>query len=125
MNKNFAAPYKYSVLLLEAGGEEPFAVTDETGIHSFFMGSALDWNYTTEPEPQNCGGLGCSYPRGKVLGGSTVINSMLYVRGNPRDYDAWRDAGNQGWGWRDVLPFFKRFEDNRNYLVSYNKVSRN
>lgn len=110
------------MLLLEAGGEEPFPLTDEPGIHDHLIGTALDWNFTTVPEPQNCGGKGCIYPRGKGLGGSTAINSMMYVRGNPRDFDAWRDAGNEGWGWSDVLPYFKRSEDNRDPLFSFNKV---
>ncbi|XP_034256246.1 glucose dehydrogenase [FAD, quinone]-like [Thrips palmi] len=120
-NRLSAAPHRYSVLLLEAGGEEPFSLTDEPGIHDHLLGTAMDWNFTTVPEPHNCGGKGCVYPRGKSLGGSTAINSMMYVRGNTRDFDAWRQAGNDGWGWSDVLPYFKRFEDNREMLLSFNK----
>ncbi|KAJ1522146.1 hypothetical protein ONE63_002457 [Megalurothrips usitatus] len=124
-NRLTAPPHDFSVLLLEAGGEEPFPLTDEAGFHDALVGSALDWNYTAAPEPQNCGGRGCRIPRGKSLGGSTAINSMMYVRGNPRDYDGWRDAGNVGWGYKDVLPFFKKLEDNRDDLISFDKEYHN
>ena len=98
------------VLLLEAGG----------GDRSIFirMPSALsipmnmpryNWFYETEPEP-HLGDRRLHTPRGKVLGGSSSINGLVYIRGNPRDFEGWRDAGARGWGWADVLPYFRRAE---------------
>lgn len=63
----------------------------------------------------------CNWPRGKVLGGTSVLNYMLYVRGNKRDYNSWADAGNTGWSYDDVLPYFIKSEDNRNPYVAANK----
>ncbi|VEN52741.1 unnamed protein product [Callosobruchus maculatus] len=83
---------------------------------SFHGDPNMDWNYKTEPEPVACQGFPekrCTWPRGKVLGGCSVINGMMYTRGTPRDYDNWEAAGNPGWGYKDVLPVFKRFEDNK------------
>jgi len=71
----------------------------------------LDWDYATEPEP-GCDGRPLYVPRGKSVGGSSSMNAMLYVRGRPLDYDLWEQAGAQGWGWKDVLPYFLRSEDN-------------
>ncbi|MCA8967445.1 MAG: GMC family oxidoreductase N-terminal domain-containing protein, partial [Planctomycetes bacterium] len=71
---------------------------------------ATDWCYVTEPDP-GLGGRALQWPRGRVLGGSSSINGLLYVRGQPRDYDHWRQMGNAGWAWDDVLPYFKRAED--------------
>lgn len=82
-----------------------------------FIGSEVDWKYNTEPEPMAClssEGRRCYWPRGKVLGGTSVINGMMYIRGNPEDYDKWEAMGNPGWGYRDVLPFFFKSEDNHN-----------
>ena len=70
---------------------------------------ATDWCFRTEPDP-GLNGRSIPWPRGKVLGGSSSINGLLYVRGQPRDYDGWRQLGNEGWAWDDVLPLFKRAE---------------
>jgi choline dehydrogenase-like flavoprotein len=82
----------WKVLLLEAGGEEPY----EADIPAFGQNlklSALDWQYWTEPENTSCGGAPCQWPRGKVLGGGSSINDMIYNRGNRLDYDHWSDLG--------------------------------
>ncbi|XP_012266950.1 glucose dehydrogenase [FAD, quinone] isoform X2 [Athalia rosae] len=104
----------FSVLLLEAGMDEPTG----TQIPSFFfnfLGSDIDWQYTTEPEDEAClnkEGKKCYWPRGKVLGGTSVMNGMMYMRGSRKDYDDWAKLGNPGWSYEDVLPFFMRSEDN-------------
>ena len=71
----------------------------------------MNWAFQTTPQPGLNGRRGYQ-PRGKVLGGSSSINAMIYLRGQPQDYDGWAAAGNPGWGWDDVLPYFKRAEHN-------------
>lgn len=80
-----------------------------------FIGSDIDWKYNTEPEQKACLSSPeqrCYWPRGKVLGGTSVINGMMYIRGNKEDYDDWEAMGNPGWGYNDVLPYFLKSEDN-------------
>src|SRR6185437_1301632 len=72
-----------------------------------------DWAYYTEPEAQ-LDNRSLYWPRGKVLGGSSSINAMIYIRGHQHDYDRWRDLGNAGWGYSDVLPYFKKSENQEN-----------
>jgi choline dehydrogenase len=100
------------VLLLEAGeADRNIWIHVPSGLIKTVGNPRLDWCMKTEPVP----GLNyrrAPYPRGKVLGGSGAMNGMIYIRGNPRDYDRWRDLGNEGWGWRDVLPYFRRSEAN-------------
>ena len=105
---------KARVLLLEAGGSDNrFWVHVPVG-YLYAMGNpALDWCLKTEAEP-GLNGRALNYPRGKVLGGCSSINGMIYMRGQARDYDGWRQMGNPGWSWEDVLPYFKRSE--RHYL---------
>jgi choline dehydrogenase len=98
------------VLLLEAGPDDRrFWLQVPVGYGKTFYDPRVNWMFTTEPVP-SAGGRTSYWPRGKVLGGSSSINAMVYVRGQPEDYDDWRDAGNPGWGWDDVLPLYKRME---------------
>ncbi|XP_023244599.1 glucose dehydrogenase [FAD, quinone]-like isoform X1 [Centruroides sculpturatus] len=102
------------VLLLEAGSNENL-ITDIPFIAVGLQLSPVDWGYMTEPQKYSCFGLEgrrSKWPRGKVLGGCSVLNYMLYVRGNRRDYDNWARKGAYGWGWRDVFPYFLKSEDN-------------
>jgi choline dehydrogenase len=99
------------VLLLEAGGSDRrFWIRLPLGYARTFRDPAVNWMYQTQPQPELAGRTSY-WPRGKVLGGSSSINAMAYVRGLAQDYDAWERQGNPGWGWTDVLPFFKRSED--------------
>ncbi|WP_250455421.1 GMC family oxidoreductase N-terminal domain-containing protein [Caballeronia sp. ATUFL_M2_KS44] len=101
---------QHSVLLLEAGGEDAsFWFKIPVGFTKTYYNPEYNWMYYSEPEPQlNGRSLYC--PRGKVQGGSGSINAMIYVRGQPHDFDDWARAGNRGWGFRDVLPYFRRLE---------------
>ncbi|PSN57084.1 hypothetical protein C0J52_01330 [Blattella germanica] len=74
--------------------------------------SGIDWNLRTQPEVRACGGQGCDWPRGRVLGGSSVLNGMLYVRGHRQDYDHWAAVGNTGWSYNETLPYFIKSENN-------------
>lgn len=108
-----------SVLLLEAGGRD-----NQLWIHIpvgylFCIGNPrTDWCYKTEPEP-GLNGRSLGYPRGKVLGGSSSINGMIYMRGQASDYDAWAAAGNAGWAWKDVLPLFIKSENHHAGTSAY------
>jgi choline dehydrogenase-like flavoprotein len=99
------------VLLLEAGGRDNYIwIRVPLGYFRCMGNPRTDWCLKTEPE-FHVGNKRINYPRGKVLGGCSSINGMLYVRGQSQDYDSWRQAGNAGWGWQDVLPHFMRCED--------------
>ncbi|HEX4266710.1 MAG TPA: GMC family oxidoreductase N-terminal domain-containing protein, partial [Steroidobacteraceae bacterium] len=101
----------HRVLLLEAGGSDASPwIRVPIGYARTFTDPRYNWMYTTEPEPE-LDHRSAFWPRGKVLGGSSSINAMVFVRGQPADYDDWRDAGNPGWGWQDVLPYFRKLED--------------
>ncbi|MBI4780805.1 MAG: GMC family oxidoreductase N-terminal domain-containing protein [Oscillatoriophycideae cyanobacterium NC_groundwater_1537_Pr4_S-0.65um_50_18] len=118
-----------TVLLLEAGNSD---TKPEIYIPSEFMsllGSDVDWAYFSEPEPYlndrgapPLAGRKMFCPRGKVLGGSSSINFMMYVRGNPRDYDHWYSLGNPGWSYQDVLPYFKKSEHQQRGASKYHGV---
>jgi len=106
-----SADARNSVLLLEAGGQDDYLWIRIPIGYLYCIGNPrTDWCFSTEPEPF-LNQRQISYPRGRVLGGSSSINGMIYMRGQAADYDAWRQAGNTGWGWDDVLPFFKKSED--------------
>jgi glycine/D-amino acid oxidase-like deaminating enzyme len=106
-----SADHNRSVLLLEAGGKDNYAWIHIPVGYLYCIGNPrTDWCFTTEAEP-GLNGRSLGYPRGKVLGGCSSINGMIYMRGQARDYDLWRQAGCDGWGWDDVLPLFKKSED--------------
>jgi choline dehydrogenase len=98
------------VLLLEAGGRDTKPEIHDSSAFVSLWGSEVDWKYQTEPEPQ-LKNRQIAWTRGKVLGGSSSINALIYVRGNKRDYDLWAKLGNEGWGYNDVLPYFKKSEN--------------
>jgi choline dehydrogenase-like flavoprotein len=101
----------YRVLLLEAGGRDNYHwVHIPMGYLYCINNPRTDWMYRTEADP-GLNGRALIYPRGKVLGGCSSINGMLYLRGQAADYDGWRQRGLAGWGWDDVLPYFKKSED--------------
>ncbi len=99
------------VLLLEAGGKDRSPNIKIPAAFANQFHTKLDWDFATEPEP-HVDGRSLYIPRGKALGGSSSMNAMLYVRGRPLDYDGWEAQGAPGWGYRDVLPYFIRSEDN-------------
>jgi len=106
-----SADSRNKVLLLEAGGKDDYLWIHVPVGYLYCMGNPrTDWCFTTEPEA-NVGNKRMNYPRGKVIGGSSSINGMIYMRGQAADYDRWRQAGNVGWGWEDVLPYFLKCED--------------
>ncbi len=100
-----------SVIVIEHGGSDAGPFIQMPGALSYPMNMATyDWGFQTEPEP-HLGGRRLATPRGKVIGGSSSINGMVYVRGHARDFDTWADLGAQGWSYADVLPYFKRMEN--------------
>src|SRR4030088_848101 len=110
---------KHSVLLLEAGPKDTnLWIHVPLGYGKLFKAKTVNWMYQTEPEP-GLGGRSIFQPRGKVLGGSSSINGLLYVRGQHEDYDRWRQRGNSGWGYDDVLPYFKKAEDQQRRADDY------
>ena len=99
-----------TVAVIEAGGRawNPW-IHIPVGYFKTMHNPAIDWRYRTAPEP-GLNGRSIEWPRGKVLGGSSALNGLLYIRGQAEDFDHWRQLGNTGWGWDDVLPFFKLSE---------------
>src|SRR5271169_2753267 len=98
------------VVLIEAGGRDwsPY-IHVPAGFMKMLDHPTLTWGYHAEPDPGTAG-RAILYPRGRVLGGSSSINGLIYVRGQPEDFDHWSQLGNRGWGWDDVLPTFKQAE---------------
>ena len=116
-----SADGKHSVLLLEAGPKDTnLWIHVPLGYGKLFKEKTVNWMYQTEPEP-GLDGRTVFQPRGKVLGGSSSINGLLYVRGQHEDYDRWRQRGNAGWGYDDVLPYFKKAE---NQAARRRRISR-
>jgi len=109
-NRLSASP-KTKVLILEAGGRDDWIWFHIPVGYLYAIGNPrADWLFKTEPQA-GLGGRELPYPRGKVLGGSSAINAMIYMRGQAADYDGWRQRGLTGWGWDDVLPYFLKHED--------------
>jgi len=107
------------VLLLEAGGSDSSPwIHIPVGYFKTMHNPATDWRYRTEPDP-GLNGRSLEWPRGKVLGGSSSINGLLYVRGQAADYDHWRQLGNPGWSYADVLPYFMKAEDQERGADAY------
>jgi len=105
-----SADGKNSVLVIEAGGSDRrFWIQTPIGYGRTFYDPTVNWMYMTEADP-GINNRQSYWPRGKILGGSSSINAMVYIRGQAADYDDWRELGNDGWGWEDVLPYFKKSE---------------
>jgi choline dehydrogenase len=105
---------RFKVLLLEAGGKDrdPW-IHVPAGFARLFMDKRVTWGDMSAPEPE-LGGRSIYYPYGKVLGGSSSVNGMVYIRGHREDFDHWEDLGNRGWSYRDVLPYFRKAESHQN-----------
>src|SRR5579862_9395452 len=98
------------VLLVEAGpADRSWRIAMPSAVGSLLSSDRFNWNYVSDPEP-GLDGRRLTHPRGRVLGGSSSINGMVYIRGHARDYDGWAAAGAPGWSYADVLPYFKRAE---------------
>ena len=102
---------KHTVLCLEAGtqGSDYFWSRIPIGMAKLIDRPAVNWCYASEPD-EGSGGRAIPVPRGKMLGGSSSINGMVFVRGQPQDYDHWAQLGNRGWSYSDVLPIFRKME---------------
>jgi choline dehydrogenase len=110
---------RYKVLLLEAGGEDnKFWIHVPMGYAKTFVDPKVNWKFESEPEEQ-LNNRTMYQPRGKVLGGTSSINGMIYMRGNAADYDQWRQLGNEGWDYESVLPYFRKAEDNERGASEY------
>ncbi|XP_060806690.1 glucose dehydrogenase [FAD, quinone] [Amyelois transitella] len=106
---------QWKVLLIEAGGDEPTPSSVPAWVTAYWGREDTDWMYFTEPQEKACldNEGKCAWPRGKMLGGCSVINGMMYQRGHSADYDGWAVDGATGWSWFDVLPYFLKSEDNK------------
>ncbi len=109
---------KTTVLLLEAGGSDRSQEIQIPAAFGKLFKSRYDWAYYTEPQPQ-VNNRRIYWPRGKVLGGSSSMNAMVYIRGHPNDYDQWRKLGNEGWSFFEVLPYFKKAENQERGASQY------
>ena len=112
-----------SVLLLEAGGSDRHPYIRAPAGFAKLTGTSHTWGYSTAPQ-REIDGRAMWYPQGRVLGGGSSINAMIYARGNAKDYDAWAEAGCAGWAYADVLPYFKRPEDNERFHKRLPRLGR-
>jgi choline dehydrogenase len=111
-----------SVLLVEAGGkDDSFWIHIPVGYGRTITDARVNWKYMTEPNPA-LGGRRIYWPRGKVLGGSSSINGLIYIRGQAEDFDHWRQLGAEGWSYEEVLPYFRRAEDQQRGQDAYHGV---
>ena len=115
---------KNKIALIEAGGKDNYPwIHIPVGYFKTMHNPSVDWCYKTEPD-ETMNNRSIRYPRGKTLGGSSSINGLLYIRGQSRDYDVWRQLGNSGWGWDDVLPYYiktKKQERDKNKFHEINE----
>ncbi|XP_070500739.1 glucose dehydrogenase [FAD, quinone] [Chironomus tepperi] len=105
---------EWNVLLIEAGANENLLMDVPMAVH-FLQGYDINWGYKTEPSKTSCLAMNnnqCNWPRGKVMGGSSVLNYMVYTRGHPKDYDNWSSLGNEGWDFKNVSYYFRKLENN-------------
>ena len=117
-----SADGQHSVALLEAGGLDWSPLIHvPAGWAANWNNPNVDWGYHTEPEPE-LQDRSIYWPRGKVLGGSSSINGMVYIRGNRQNFDHWAQLGNQGWSYDEILPYFRRSEDQRRGEDEYHGV---
>uniref|UniRef100_A0A0C9Q781 Gld_28 protein n=1 Tax=Fopius arisanus TaxID=64838 RepID=A0A0C9Q781_9HYME len=103
----------FRVLLIEAGPSETIFMDIPVHVNDLQFRDDINWKYQAEPSDNYCRGMTdkrCNLPRGKVMGGSSVLNYLIATRGHPDDYNRWEDLGNEGWSWKDVLPYFKKLE---------------
>ena len=109
---------KFNVLLLEAGNKEHFYAQMPMSFGLFINKPGVNWRYSSQPEPGTAD-RNIPIPRGKMTGGSSSINGMVYVRGQPLDYDTWAQHGNKGWGWSEVSKIFNKIENYQNSKNDY------
>jgi len=110
------------ILLIEAGGNDTYPwIHIPVGYYKTMHNPKTDWCFETEPD-ESMNNRSINYPRGKVLGGSSSINGLLYIRGQEQDYNLWRQLGNIGWGWNDVLPYFLKAEDQEHGVSKFHNI---
>ncbi|TGT36630.1 GMC family oxidoreductase N-terminal domain-containing protein [Mesorhizobium sp. M8A.F.Ca.ET.165.01.1.1] len=107
-----------TVLLLEAGARNDTPLVRWPAGYSRLQGNKVRWEWSTVPQ-KHLNNRKLLFPQGKLLGGGSSVNSMVYIRGNRKDYDSWREQGNDGWGYDDLLPYFRRSEDNERFADAF------
>jgi choline dehydrogenase len=110
------------VLLLEAGARNNSPLVRWPAGYARLQGSKVRWEWSTVPQ-RHLDNRALLFPQGKLLGGGSAVNSMVYIRGNRRDYDSWLEQGNEGWGYDDLLPYFRRSEDNERFADAFHGTS--